>query len=132
LLDGHFEITADMNLSDLVVTFSDRRPELTGTLQAGDGTATSDVFVIAFSADRSHWRPGTRRVQAVRPGVDGRYMMAGLPPGRYLLAALTDVDENDWQDPAFLEQLLPASIAIAIAEGERKVQDLRIGRSPQD
>ena len=130
LLDGYVEITADMNLSDLVVTFSDKRPELTGTLQSADGTSASDVFVIAYAADRSHWRPGTRRVQAVRPGVDGRYTIAGLPPGRYLLAALTDVDENDWQDQAFLEQLVPASVAITIGEGERKTQDLRIGRRP--
>lgn len=130
LLDGYVEITADMKLSDLVVTFSDRPPELSGTLQSGDGTIASDVFVIAYAADRAHWRPGTRRVQAVRPGVDGRYTITGLPPGRYMLAALTDVDENDWQDQAFLEQLVPASVAITIGEGERKTQDLRIGRRP--
>ena len=128
LADGHVDVTPGMNLSGVVVTFTDRHPELSGTLQTAGGEAVSDVFVIAYSADRSHWGPGTRRVQAVRPGIDGRYTIVGLPPGQYLLAALTDVDEGDWQDPAFLEQLVPGSIPIAIGEGERKVQDLRVGR----
>jgi hypothetical protein len=66
-------------------------------------------------------------VQAVRPGVDGKYVIRDLPPGDYLLAAVTDVDQDEWQDPAFLERLQPGSIKVTIAEGEKKTLDLRIG-----
>ena len=61
-----------------------------------------------------------------RPGSDGRYKVADLPPGEYYIAALTDVEQNEWLDPAFLTQLVPASTKVAVAEGEKKEQSLRI------
>jgi Carboxypeptidase regulatory-like domain len=127
LLDGPIDISSDTNLAGVEVTFTDRRSELSGTLQTSTGDAASDVFVIAFAADRGFWGPNARRVQAVRPGVDGKYVIRDLPPGDYLLAAVTDVDQDEWQDPAFLERLQPGSIKVAIAEGEKKTLDLRIG-----
>jgi hypothetical protein len=127
LLDGRIEITRDMNLRDVEVTFTDRRSELSGSLQTATGAPASDVFVIAFATDRRHWGPNARRVQAVRPGVDGRYLMKDLPPGEYFLGAVTDADQDDWQSPAFLETLQAASLTITIGAGEKKVQDLRMG-----
>jgi hypothetical protein len=126
LLDGLVEITADMNLSGLVVTIADKRTALSGTLQTASGAPASDVFVIAYSADRAHWGPSARRVQAVRPGLDGRFTIKDLPAGDYLLAAVLDIDDRDWEDPTFLEQLVPGSIRLALAEGDRKTQDLRV------
>jgi hypothetical protein len=63
----------------------------------------------------------------VRPDVDGRYAVADLPPGEYFLNALSDVDPDDWLVPAFLETLVPSSIRITIGDGEKKVQNLRVG-----
>lgn len=127
LLDGAIEITSDTNLAGVEVTFTDRRSELSGTLQTAAGEAASDVFVIAYAADRRFWGPNSRRVQAVRPGVDGKYAIKDLPPGEYLLAAVTDVDQDEWQDRAFLERLQPASVKLTITEGEKKTLDLRVG-----
>lgn len=111
---------------ELVVTFSDNPGELSGTLSTQDGAPVSDVFVIAYSANNAHWGPQARRVQAVRPGVDGRYHIARLPAGEYFLAAVTDVDQDEWQDPAFLAELIPASIKVALTDGEKKTQDIRL------
>jgi hypothetical protein len=127
LLDGIVEIAPGGPPSELVVTYSDDAAELSGTLQTAAGAPASDVFVIAFSTDRAAWGAGARRVQAVRPGVDGRYVMKGLPPGEYYLAAVTDVDQDEWQDTTFLSELMPASIKLTITGSEKKVQDLRIG-----
>ena len=127
LLDGRIEIASDTNLSGVDVTFTDRRSELSGTLQTAAGEAASDVFVIAYAADRNLRGPNARRVQAVGPGVDGKYVIKDLPAGEYLLAAVTDVDQDEWQDPAFLDRLQSASVKLTIAEGEKKTLDLRIG-----
>ena len=51
----------------------------------------------------------------------------GLPPGEYLVAAIDDIEPNEWFDPALLQRLLPTAFKIAIAEGEDKVQDIRLG-----
>jgi uncharacterized protein (DUF2141 family) len=127
LFDGLVDLRRGADLGNVAVVYSDRHTELSGSLQTAAGAPASDVFVIAYASDRQSWGPRARRVQAVRPGVDGRFSMKDLPPGDYLLAAMTDIDQDEWQDPAFLERLVPSSIRITIAEGEKKIQDLRIG-----
>jgi hypothetical protein len=89
----------------------------------------SDLFVIAFPVDRAFWLRYGRRLQLTRPGTDGRFVFRDLPPGEYFLAALSDVDQDEWQDAAFLAEVVAAGVArLALGEGERKVHDLRIGR----
>jgi hypothetical protein len=127
-LEGLVTLTRS-NVEDLVVTLTDRHTELSGRLSSSDGAPVSDVFVLAFSATRSHWGLGSRRVQAVRPSVDGRYSIPDLPPGQYFVSALTDVDPDEWLDPAFLEKLVGSTVTVTIGDGERKVQDLRLGVS---
>jgi hypothetical protein len=64
----------------------------------------------------------------VRLGTDGRYQIRGLPAGGYVLCVVTDVEPAMLQDPAFLEQLAAAGVKLALAEGEKKIQDLKIGK----
>jgi large repetitive protein len=111
---------------DLVVTFTDRPAEISGVLQDSAGRPAPAFFIVIFPVDRTLWIPGSSRLGAVRPGTDGRYSRIGLPPGEYYLAALTDVDEGEWNDPAFLQQLVPSALRVSIGEGERKVQHIQV------
>ena len=61
-----------------------------------------------------------------RVTAEGTFRFAGLLPGEYCLAVLMDLDAADMQDPAFLEQLLPAGIRMTLAEGDRKVQNVKL------
>jgi hypothetical protein len=128
LFDGLIEI-GRASLTDVVVTFTDRRSELSGTLQTSSGAPASDVFVIAYATNPALWGVRARRVQAVRPGVDGRFSIKDLPAGEYYLSAVTEVEQEEVQEPKFLSELVKASIKVSIAEGEKKVQDLRMGGS---
>ena len=131
LLDRLIEIRPGSPSMTVVVTMSDRHTELSGTLRTSTGQPAADVFVIAFSSDRMMWGPGARRVRAVRPGADGHFSMPDLPPGDYWLGVVTDIDPDDWQNPAVLDQWVPTSVKVTIGEGERKVQDLQLGRVPE-
>jgi uncharacterized protein (DUF2141 family) len=116
------------NMSDAVLTLSDRHTELSGSIAAPSGQPVSDLFVIVFPTDRALWLRQGRRLQLTRPGTDGRFVFRDLPPGEYFLAALSDVDQDEWQDEAFLSQVTAAGAArIALAEGQSRVQDLKIG-----
>jgi len=127
VLDGLIEIFPGSS-SSLLITYDDRPTSLSGKLETASGTPASDVVVIAFAAARELWGPYTRRVKAVRPGVDGSFSIQGLPAGDYVLAAVTDADPDDWQSPTFLEQLIPAGVPIKLVGGQPLVQTLRIGR----
>lgn len=127
LLDRLIDVRPGSPSMDVVLSMSDRHTELSGTLRTSTGRPEADVFVIAFSTDRSMWGQGARRVRAVRPGADGHYSMPDLAPGDYLVGVVTDVDPEDWQNPALLEQMTPTSVKVTLGEGEKKVQDLQLG-----
>jgi len=125
LLDSILEGPA-VALRNVVVTLSDKRTEVAGTLQSASGQPISDYYVVAFSADRANWRQGSRRSVSARPATNGRFVFADLPAGDYLLAALTDLDPLEWQTVEFLEQVAGAGVKVTIGEGEKRVQDLRV------
>lgn len=127
LLDRLIQVRPGTPSMNVVVSMSDRHTELSGMLRTPNGQPAADVFVIAFSTDRTMWGAGARRVRAVRPGADGRYVIADLPPGEYRIGVVTDVEPEDWQNPDLLDQLTATSAKITLGDGEKKVQDLQLG-----
>ena len=127
LLDGPIDVDSSTDLDHVLVTFSDRRTTLSGILQTLAGVPVSDIFVIVFAADSRQWGPASRRVQATRPASDGHFSFVGLPAGDYRLAAVVDVEQDQWQEPAFLTLAVPASIPLTLAEGDATVQNLQLG-----
>ena len=68
---------------------------------------------------------GSRRVQTVAPGRDGRYTFTGLPPGDYIVAA-AEWPGADFSDGAVLSTLIALGSRITIADGGTQAQDLRV------
>jgi len=128
LLDGQLEFRPGVNVSGVVLTFSHKHSEIAGALRTAAGRAASDYFIVAFPSDASLWGKAPRRVVNVRPASDGTFTIRDLPAGNYQIAALDDLDPADLADPHFLEQVMPASIRLALADGEQKKQDLVIAR----
>ena len=129
-LDFMLDVGANDDLSGGVLTFTDATQQVTGTLQDQSGRPAPDYTIIVFAADKRFWVPQARRIRTTRPGTDGRFTIPNLPTGEYRIAAVVDIASGDANDPAFLEQLIPASVPITLADGERKVQDLRIAGAP--
>jgi hypothetical protein len=125
LLDGVIE-GPSINFNNVVVTLTDRRTELSGTLQSASGQPAVEYFIVAFSQDPRHWRVGSRRSQSTRPATNGRFVFTDLPAGEYFLAALTDLEIPAWQDASFLEQATRVAIKLTVSEGQKTVQDVRI------
>jgi hypothetical protein len=126
-LDFPFEVAPSQDLTGVVLTFVDKSQELRGTIQDTSGRPTADYTIIVFPSDKRFWLPQARRIASTRPGTDGTFAFRSLPAGDYRLAAVTDVEPGEWYDPAFLSQLSGVSLPIAIAEGEKKQQDIRLG-----
>ena len=126
VLDFPLDIGPGEEVADAVLTFTDATQQVAGVLQDASGRPAPDYTIVVFASDKAYWTPLSRRIRTVRPGTDGRYTVANLPPGEYRIAALVDIAPGEANDPAFLEQLLPASYQFSLGDGERKVQDLRI------
>jgi hypothetical protein len=115
------------NVAGIEISFTDRPTELSGDLIDAAGRPAPEYFIVVYTADKTFWVPQSRRIQSVRPATDGRFKVSNLPPGDYFIAAVTDVEQGEWYDPSFLASLVSASTKITLAEGEKKVQNLKIG-----
>jgi len=126
LADSGLEMQADMPVSGVVVTLTDRPTQLGGTVIDTEGRPTGAFPIVVFSTDRAQWEHGSRRVLQAQPASDGRFSVIGLPAGDYYVAAVTRLEPGDLSNRRFLEELLPASLRITIRDGEKKTQDLKL------
>lgn len=124
LLDGPFDLRE--SATDAVATFTDAASEIAGRVTDAAGLPAREPYVVVFSADRTFWFAGSRRIAGVHPDADGRYSIRNLPPGDYRIAVAIDIDPGEWFDPSALERLLPAATPVTIAGLERKTLDLTI------
>ena len=92
----------------------------------------SDVLhgyaVEAFSTNPLMWYPRSRHVALARPtDARGRYVIRGLPPGDYWLAATRDLDEGDIGNAMSLQILSESADLqrVQIREREQRLIDLR-------
>jgi uncharacterized protein (DUF2141 family) len=127
VLDGPLVIDGP-EVPGLTVTLSNRPSELAGVFSDASGQPATDYFVIVFSANPKDWFQRSRRVVATRPRSDGSYVIQNLPAGEYRMAAVTDVQPDEWLMPDFLKSLLSSSVRVIVKTGERTEQSLRISR----
>lgn len=125
-LDFPFEVKSGQAIGSAVVTFTDRRAELTGTLVDVDGQPAPGYTLLLYPSDQRYWLPQSRRIRTTRPATDGQFMFATVPPGDYKLVPVGDVEPGSWFDPAFLQQVDSAALRVSITEGEKKVQNVRL------
>ena len=93
-----------------VLTMTERRPSLSGTLSTAGGTPAPGHFVVVMSTNADWRRPGSRRLRFTRPSTEGRFSFDDLPAGDYPLVAVTDLDPDEWQKPEFLSAIAPAGV----------------------
>jgi hypothetical protein len=126
VIDSGFEVQGQ-SIGDVVMTYTTKVGEIAGTLFDAAGAAAPQYYVFVFPADRASWTQQSRRFRPpTRPGTDGKFRVTNLPPGDYLVVALTDFEENAFLDASFIDTLVPAAIKITLAEGQKKVQDIKI------
>lgn len=131
-LDGHditdtpFDFKPGHNLTGLVITLTDRVTDLSGTVKDSRGQVMKDYVVVIFPEDVTLWGGQSRYVRAVRPNQDGNFSIQGLPPARYLAAAVETLETGTQADPAVLEQLKPAAKSFTLAEGQKLSVDIEL------
>jgi hypothetical protein len=132
LLDEGLEAVPGETLTEAVLTVTDRHTRLFGTLQSAAGLPAPEYFVVVFPTDRALWREDSRRIRSTRPATDGAFGFDDLPAGEYLIAALTDVEPDEWLRAEFLAEIAAAGVKVSLGEGERKRQDLRVATGRGD
>ena len=126
-LDMPVEIRSSQNLNNGAITFTDQQTSVTGVASNARGQAVSDYTLVVYAADPRYWMPQSRRIRSIRPATDGTFSVGGLPPGDYRVAPVLDPEPGSWFDPSFLQQLDGVAERFSLTEGEKKVQNVRVG-----
>jgi hypothetical protein len=126
VLDFPLEIKGTRNLSDVAVVFGDRVSELSGTITDQKGEPATEQTILLYPTDPKYWTPASRRIRTIRAGADGLFNFRTVPPGEYRLTTLVDPEPGIWYDREVLEGLGASSIRVVIAEGEKKVEHVKI------
>jgi hypothetical protein len=127
LADTPFDLGPGDRVTAVVVTMTDRVAELSGTLRDPADKPVAGYTVLVFASDKLDWIVGSRRMPLpVQSGPDGTFRFIGLPPGQYRVAALSTIDPALATSEAFLTQVGPRAVALALGPGEHKVLNLRV------
>jgi hypothetical protein len=109
------------------IELTNRWQQITGLVTDANGGSVKDYVVVLFAQDRLRWSAvGDRYFATGRPGDDGRFNVATLPPGDYYAIALDRADPTECEAPEFLENLIRQASVFSLAEGETKTLALRL------
>jgi hypothetical protein len=115
-------------VTDVVITFTDRRADLSGAVQDAVGRRNSAAAVVVFPADYVRWLEhglSPTRARSVPASSRGSYEIQGLLAGEYLAAAVDAGVLTRWPDRAAVEAIAPFATRVTIARGEHRQLDLR-------
>jgi uncharacterized protein (DUF2141 family) len=119
------------DIGGVVVTYTDKPTQLTGSVQSASGAPETQGLVVIFPMNYQQWLDNgmpSRVMRMARTSKPGTYQVSALPPGDYLIAAIPDELQNDWQDPLLLPAVVRVASRLSIGEGEKKTLDLRINQ----
>lgn len=114
-------------ISDVVVTLTDRVASIGGSVRSAAGGPDANAAVIVFPASRELWLDTTadpRRLKSVRASTSGAWEIYGLPAGDYVVVAIDDRFSAEWSRPQRLESLSRFGTRITIGPAEKKSLDL--------
>lgn len=125
-LDTPIDFQATDDITDAVLTVTDKITELSGLLTESAGKPGIDYTIIAVTTDEKFWTPNSRRIALSRTGADGKYMFRSLPAGDYYVTVMTDPENGIQYDPEFLRSLAGAATRVHVNADAKTTQDLRI------
>jgi len=124
------DTAARRDLTDVVITFTDKVPIITGDVRGDQGPA-GPTAVIAFPVERDQWtRYGftPTRLKGVPTEGSAGYRMSGLPAGEYHLVAVDIAQITAWQDPKFLERAAAVATRVKLEWGDARTVNLNLAR----
>jgi len=127
ILDSALEVAPGQDVRDLTVVLGARPTDLSGTLLDVLNHPMADYVVVVFPTNRSLWTEDSRRIRQAALGSDGHFRFTGLPSGEYYLGAVNRADLVNLSDTTLLEEIARVALRSTLADGEQKVQNLRLG-----
>jgi hypothetical protein len=106
------------DISGIDIALTNRLAQALIVVKDRNGREIRNATVVLFAEDRAKWGPDSRFVGTARADRTGRIVSQTLPPGQYLVAAVTNLEPGDEMDPAVLERLRSEAAPVTLRDGE--------------
>jgi hypothetical protein len=113
-------------IDNLVVVLSREKTVLSGRATDSSGKPALDYTAIVFAEDSTRWEWWSRFVGTARPDAVGSFEIEGLPPGKYLVAAVDHIENNRWRDKGFLERLRATATPLTLDPDQKASVSLKV------
>jgi len=130
VIDDGIEVKPGRDVTGIEVDVTSRTQTITGSVTAS-ADQIKDSAVIVFPSDAKRMKYTQRYVRVIRPGPEGRFSVAGLPPGDYYAVALEHFSPGPPPAPDFLERQRASAVSFTLLEGETRAIDLRLSSASQ-
>jgi Carboxypeptidase regulatory-like domain len=121
-------IRSGQRINSVVVTFTDKVNEITGSVTDAQGNAVTEYTVLAFSTNSAVWRPQSRQIAIARPDQTGMFRIRNLPSGEYYVVTVDPSEPGEWFDPGYLDQHRGGASRVTLGDGDVKTQDFKVTR----
>jgi hypothetical protein len=117
------------DITDVVVTYTDRVGQITGTVRDSAGAPAKEGNVLLFPADYRTWIQNGMSIRRTAIGTitqTGTFTVPRLLAGDFMILAVTETDPSDRGDPAFIENVARSATRVSIVEGQSRTIDLTV------
>jgi hypothetical protein len=115
-----FDATQGRDVSDVVITVTDRASTIEGAVRDQGGNLVTTAAVLAFPIDRARWTRfgfSPAHLQWVSTDSRGAYKIT-LPGGEYYVVAVAPHRAGGLYDPVFLSQVSSGATPVRVGWGE--------------
>ena len=113
---------------DVEVVLTQRAADVSGVVTDARGQLVTDATVLLFAEDPAQWTAWSRFIAAGRPDQQGRFVLGGMPGGRYWIAAVDYLVPGEEGDPEVLARVRTTASPLQLGDGESRTINLRLDR----
>jgi hypothetical protein len=108
------------------IILTDRITALTGSLPAARDQAEGTYSAVLLPEQPLDGANTARFTRAARLDRNGTFRLQGLPPGRYVAAAIADLEENGQWNPAIQDAVRRGGTRVTLDEGRPSTIELEL------
>ena len=124
--DSAIDLTGKQSVTGVVIRLTDKVTQISGKVSNDRGQPTRECMVVFQTAEEREPIIAARLLRMVRCDSSGAFTMRGMRPGRYVVTAVTSIEQGRQFEPEYQKELRRASQSFAIAEGETTTLDLKL------
>jgi protocatechuate 3,4-dioxygenase beta subunit len=130
ITDRGYDFKPGEDVDGFTITMTRRTQRVTGRVTSDSGEAVKEYTVVAFAEDQDKWTlPSTRWIASARPDQDGKFEIASLPAGKYLVVAVEYIAQGEWNDPEWLARAAKGATKLTLDDGAAATLDLKLLKS---